>query len=132
MNDMVNHPKHYTSHPTGMECFDVIKGLPAEIANPIKYVWRADLKNGLEDLEKAIWYLKKCDGFTFGQCVPNRESRNKFVDETLKSGCDRLPMYIVRASLALSEYDFLDAISGCIDVINLRIDRIRNLEVKSN
>lgn len=51
--DSVNHPVHYNSHPSGVECIDVIKQLPFVLANGIKYVWRADLNNGLEDLEKA-------------------------------------------------------------------------------
>lgn len=55
--DLVNNPTHYTSHPSGVECIDVTKHQPFALANVIKYVWRSDLKNGLEDLEKARKYL---------------------------------------------------------------------------
>lgn len=55
--DLVNNPAHYTSHPSGVECIDVTKRLPFALANVIKYVWRSDLKNGLEDLKKAQKYL---------------------------------------------------------------------------
>ena len=55
--DVVNSPAHYTSHPSGVECIIVTKRLPFALANVIKYVWRSDLKNGLEDLEKARKYL---------------------------------------------------------------------------
>ena len=55
--DLVNNPAHYTSHPSGVECINVIKPLPFALANVIKYVWRSDLKNGLEDLKKARVYL---------------------------------------------------------------------------
>lgn len=62
--DKVNHPKHYTSseakctkcnHP--IECIDVTRHMSFNIGNVIKYLWRTKLKNGLEDLKKARWYL---------------------------------------------------------------------------
>lgn len=58
MNDPVNHPKHYTSHPSGIECIQVTRHMGFNLGNAVKYIWRADLKhNTIEDLEKAIWYL---------------------------------------------------------------------------
>lgn len=56
-HDAVNHPRHYTSHPSGIECLQITRLLPFDIGNAVKYVWRADLKNGLEDLRKAEFYL---------------------------------------------------------------------------
>lgn len=55
----INHPKHYNLHPSGIECIDVVEHLTFCIGNAIKYLWRADYKNGTEDLEKAIWYIKR-------------------------------------------------------------------------
>jgi hypothetical protein len=57
--DNVNHPPHYTKHPSGVECIQVTEHMNFCIGNAIKYLWRADLKNGKEDLEKAIWYIKR-------------------------------------------------------------------------
>lgn len=62
--DMVSHPPHYQSKK-GIEVIDVIeaytedlKGIEAaDTANVIKYICRWKHKNGLEDLEKAQWYL---------------------------------------------------------------------------
>ena len=62
--DMVNHPDHYISE-TGLETIDVIeaftfdlKGIEAtDTGNIIKYISRWKKKNGLQDLEKAKWYL---------------------------------------------------------------------------
>lgn len=62
---MINHPPHYTVGK--VECIDAIEsattclqGLEAVCtANVIKYVWRWKFKNGVEDLEKAKWYLNK-------------------------------------------------------------------------
>jgi hypothetical protein len=77
----VDHPTHYnTNNPTlrvkckcgevtevPIECIDVIRDMPSWKGNAIKYLWRAGLKsdadlseteNTIEDLEKAIWYIK--------------------------------------------------------------------------
>ena len=59
--DNVNHPSHYNSHPSGIECIDIIKHYDFCIGNVIKYVWRAGLKKeqGLSDKQKEIEDLKK-------------------------------------------------------------------------
>lgn len=57
-HDPVNHPKHYTSHPSGIECIQVARHMGFNLGNVLKYIWRADLKgNSLEDLKKARFYL---------------------------------------------------------------------------
>ena len=59
-HDPVNHPKHYTSHPSGVECIEITEHMPFNLGNATKYIWRADSKsNPIEDIEKAIWYLKR-------------------------------------------------------------------------
>jgi hypothetical protein len=57
--DAVNNPKHYTSHPSGVECLTVVRHMNFNRGNAVKYIWRASLKGKeIEDLEKAIFYLK--------------------------------------------------------------------------
>jgi len=57
-NDPVNHPAHYTSHPSGVECIQITRWMNFNLGNAIKYIWRAGNKgNALEDLKKARWYL---------------------------------------------------------------------------
>lgn len=56
---VVNHPKHYTSHPSGVECIQITEHMGFILGNALKYIWRADLKNGVEDLEKAKWYINR-------------------------------------------------------------------------
>lgn len=58
-HDAVNHPKHYTSHPSGVECIAVTEHMNFNVGNAIKYLWRTDHKNGLEDLKKAAWYINR-------------------------------------------------------------------------
>jgi hypothetical protein len=60
VNDMVNHPPHYTSHKSGVECIQITEHMGFNLGNCLKYVWRADLKNdAIEDLKKARFYLDR-------------------------------------------------------------------------
>lgn len=60
-DDNVNHPSHYTAHPAGIECIDVVEHMTFNIGNAIKYLWRAGLKAGdpIEDFKKSIWYIQR-------------------------------------------------------------------------
>ncbi len=59
--ERVNHPEHYNSHPSGIECIEIAEGFNFSLGNAIKYIWRAGLKdeNALEDLRKSRWYLDR-------------------------------------------------------------------------
>lgn len=66
MSDSVNHPEHYTSDPSGIECIEVTRHRNFNIGNAIKYLWRAGLKDSaqlnklekhIQDLDKAVWYI---------------------------------------------------------------------------
>lgn len=59
-HDPVNHPRHYTEHPSGVECITITEHMGFNLGNAIKYIWRADLKSdAIEDLRKAAWYLQR-------------------------------------------------------------------------
>ena len=59
-NDPVNHPAHYTSHPSGVECIQITEHMGFCLGNAMKYIWRADLKaDAIEDLQKAVWYINR-------------------------------------------------------------------------
>ncbi len=61
--DMVNSPPHYNK--AGIECIDAIRAATGDgyeyylQGNIMKYLWRYRYKNGIEDLQKAQWYLDK-------------------------------------------------------------------------
>lgn len=64
--DDVNHPKHYTSDPSGVECIQITRHRNFNIGNAFKYLWRLGLKESagktakekkLQDIDKAVWYL---------------------------------------------------------------------------
>lgn len=66
VHDSVNHPAHYTAG--GIECIDAIAAALTCQTDPmhawltgqvLKYMWRWPLKNGLEDLKKARFYLDR-------------------------------------------------------------------------
>ena len=66
-SDSVNHPSHYNSHPSGIECIEIARHHNFNIGNSIKYLWRAGLKSEegmedtdkqIEDVNKAIWYIQ--------------------------------------------------------------------------
>ena len=62
---MVSHPSHYQSK-SGLEVINVIEaftegleGIEAvDTGNAIKYICRWKDKNGVQDLEKAMWYIQ--------------------------------------------------------------------------
>ena len=58
--DPVNHPAHYTKHPSGVECIDIVEHLPFCLGSAIKYIWRCDEKdNPIQDLKKARWFIER-------------------------------------------------------------------------
>ena len=63
VHDPVTNPRHYSKNG-GIECIEAIEASMEKNefrgfakGNVIKYVWRYEDKNGLEDLKKARWYL---------------------------------------------------------------------------
>ena len=58
--DPVNHPQHYLTHRSGIECIQITEHMSFCLGNAIKYIWRADSKGApINDLRKAIWYLER-------------------------------------------------------------------------
>ena len=58
--DMVNHPPHYTAHPSGVEVITITRHEDFLTGNAIKYLLRHKHKGTpIQDLEKAIWYIQE-------------------------------------------------------------------------
>lgn len=52
-------PKHYKGDSSiPFDCITVVRDLSFDVGNAVKYLWRTEMKNGREDLEKAKWYLE--------------------------------------------------------------------------
>ena len=59
-HDPINHPRHYTGHPSGVECIEITEHMNFCVGNAVKYLWRAGLKgDDIEDLRKAAWYVQR-------------------------------------------------------------------------
>jgi hypothetical protein len=57
---LVAHPRHYASHPSGVECIEITEHLNFCIGNAMKYLWRCGLKDSeIQELEKAKWYIER-------------------------------------------------------------------------
>jgi hypothetical protein len=57
----VEHPSHYNSHPSGIECIEIVRHMTFNTGNVFKYLWRAGLKDSaptLQDHRKALFYLQ--------------------------------------------------------------------------
>jgi hypothetical protein len=67
--DLVKHPLHYNSHPSGVECITIAQEFNFNLGNVIKYVWRAGLKeNSVGALLKAREYINfEIERLTGGQ-----------------------------------------------------------------
>lgn len=60
-NERIDHPRWYNGHESGIECIELIRHLPSNLANAVKYVWRCGLKTTetpLRDLKSARWYTQ--------------------------------------------------------------------------
>jgi hypothetical protein len=58
--EAVDHPPHYTAHPSGVECIDIVEHMSFSIGSAIKYLWRCGLKDDeIQELEKARWYIDR-------------------------------------------------------------------------
>ena len=69
--ERVNHPAHYQGK---YECIDVMLDVYGEeattnfcICNAFKYIWRHNHKDGKQDIEKCMWYLKKYMELKYGE-----------------------------------------------------------------
>lgn len=85
--DNINHPDHYTGHPSGIECIEVAQYMGFCLGNAIKYIWRDGQKAGEDvndDLRKAIWYIQ-------------REIDRRIDEMELENECNIESGFVVRA-----------------------------------
>jgi hypothetical protein len=106
MHDPVNQPQHYCQG--GIEAIEAIEASMSQSAfhgflkgNILKYMWRYEHKNGVEDLHKAQWYLtlliedieandrlnKLCDNVYESVKAMEEKQTNYDPDDYMISGC---------------------------------------------
>lgn len=99
---MVNHPSHYsgsieaidaiaaaTAGLTGVEAFDT--------GNALKYLWRWKRKNGVEDLNKAVWYIQHLIKYLEGaeaetkiEAIETQSSLKEYLTMTVNTDGDKI------------------------------------------
>lgn len=89
--EKVNHPRHYNTHPSHVECIAIIEHMTFNAGTAVKYLWRAGLKDEtgdtdadrLRDLKKALWYVQREIGRLEGTnpTVADDIERNKTKDK---------------------------------------------------
>lgn len=77
MKDNIN-PDHYKTRKH--ECIEFTRLLNFNLGNAFKYIWRFEHKNGKEDLEKALWYLRDQIGNRPGMRKLSRPKYEKMED----------------------------------------------------
>ena len=107
MTDNVNHPKHYTSHPSGVESIEITRWLRGPYSNACKYVmrgWEGLKGDPIEDLEKALWYLNDAEKFPDdGRGLPDDvEDR---LDKWIEAEPDANKAYVVRLIVSSNKYE---------------------------
>lgn len=93
-HDEVNHPKHYTSDPSGVECITIVEHRNFNVGNVIKYCWRAGLKDAdekkhIQDLRKAQWYLNR-EIQRLGGAETEEERFKREANDLAKQAIDRM------------------------------------------
>ena len=90
-----NHPDHYFEH-TSLECIEVMELIFGHdiveqfcVCNAFKYMWRYKLKNGVEDLNKADWYLNYISETRENDWFPDHyDEIRKLLDSLIEEASD--------------------------------------------
>ena len=132
----VNHPAHY-QRKDGIECIEIIRHYTCDIANALKYLWRAGLKpemgmedaeKEIEDLKKALWYIEDFEknfysnGIIAALCERKASYESIFkekTDYTIEDVCSGYPEPIKEAMNNLLRIGII--YQGCITVCSTYI-----------
>lgn len=113
----VEHPLHYNAHPSGLECIDITRLCMNDVGNSIKYVWRAELKNDREDLEKSLWYMQ--DAVSNGTTTHPDSSKNKLRERLDKVIAAEPEAWKRRFYLHIAASRFVDALKELRNVLGV-------------
>lgn len=119
--DMVNHPPHYTGHPSGVECIEVAEYLPFCLGNAFKYLFRRDAKdNPVENIEKAIWYVNR-----HNETYPAKPELPKDAREALGAIVVHEPHPFGAAMLIIAGPEECGAYDACMEMLKAEAERLR-------
>ncbi|WP_417539544.1 DUF3310 domain-containing protein [Marinobacter sp.] len=119
--DMVNHPPHYTGHPSGVECIEVAEYLPFCLGNAFKYLFRRDAKgNPVENIEKAIWYVNR-----HNETYPNKPELPTDAREALGEIVVHEPHPFGACMLIIAGPEQCGAYDTCLEMLKSEAERLR-------
>lgn len=120
--DMVNHPPHYTGHPSGVECIEVAEHLPFCLGNAFKYLFRRDAKgNPLENIEKAIWYVNR-----HNETYPAKPALPEDAREALGQIVVHEPYPFAQAMLLIAGPEQCGGYDNCMLMLQEEAQRLRS------
>lgn len=76
----VDHPKHYNTHPSGIECVEIIRSMLFNTGCVYKYLFRFNDKDGAKDIQKAKWYM---DDFVKNTAFLDRRPSQRVLEKML-------------------------------------------------
>lgn len=119
--DMVNHPPHYTGHPSGVECIEVAEYLPFCLGNAFKYLFRRDAKgNAVENIEKAIWYVNR-----HNETYPNKPQLPADARTALGEIVAHEPHPFGACMLIIAGPEQCGAYDACMEMLKTEAERLR-------
>ncbi len=125
--DMVNKPAHYTGHPSGIECIEVAEHLPFCLGNAFKYLFRRAAKgNELENVEKALWYVRRHIERWALDMEPG--SLDKETIENVGVIASHEPFPISAAMLIIATPPQCGGYDACIGLLQQEVERLRSIE----
>lgn len=126
MTDNINNPEHYKQHK--VECIEYARYMDFCLGNAFKYVWRCyDKGKPVEDLNKAIWYLKDFNINT--QSIHKKKlDISNFIRLNLKFKTINIKLILSHIlDIHNENYDINhDFINATIELINNEIEQIKN------
>lgn len=140
MSDNVNHPSHYLKAAVTIEPIELTSRLSSCYGQAFQYIFRAPYKgNHIEDLEKALFYLRKADDiFDYPRIYSNSLAYSYLTIFRLHHQDDLVRCLILALFVDSNSYDFSEKRRECsyfevtdeslAKAIDLLSDHIKDLE----
>lgn len=121
--DIVN-PKRYTQNK--LECWDfwVKAGLDPLIASAVKYVWRYEYKNGIEDLKKAKVFLEKAIKEAKKDSIHNSERFYPILRSEVESLSNKQFIFMYLATHTTGVHPYIITCENMISVVDELIEEL--------
>lgn len=125
--DLINHPPHYTSHPSGVESIEVARYMSFNVGNAWKYLMRAEHKGTRDsDMKKAEWYLK--DELKEGEPLPRRFTINvtRFFFKVVAAETNERIKYIFNCLYEYQEHGNTNALRRASNTLSILVKETCN------